>query len=31
MIVKQITGEPIRIPSRNVVRFKAGKKLKEAV
>lgn len=26
-----LTGEAIHIPARNVVRFKAGKKLKEAV
>jgi DNA-binding protein HU-beta len=26
-----LTGEPIRIPARNIVRFKAGRKLKAAV
>ncbi len=26
-----MTGEPIRIAARNVVKFKAGKKLREAV
>ena len=26
-----MTGEPFRIPARNVVRFKAGKKLKTAI
>jgi nucleoid DNA-binding protein len=26
-----VTGEAIHIPARNVVRFKAGKKLKETV
>ena len=26
-----MTGEPLRIPARNVVRFKAGKKLKASM
>ena len=26
-----MTGEPLRIPARNVVRFKAGSKLKAAI